>query len=250
MKTREDKKRIDDKKYWKNRHNEVNSLEASGLQAVGLRANYYIYKILAEQYLRLLNTLDTKNIKSVLDCGYGDGYFLEFYRHNFPKIALDGIDISSDAKKKINFMEKSRLHVGDLSNFSLRKKFDIVHSFDVLYHVLDDQDYFDSLNNMTKHSNKYIILHERFFDKTPIITSKHVKMRRRDITDQFLNTHGFHLVAEMPTHFIGMRIPTFKLNAIIPKTLYRIDSFIANNFSRSFQDRLCSHKVRVYEKAT
>lgn len=239
---------VDDKQYWKTRHARTSNLKASGIKSVGVRANQYVYKILADQYLKLLKSLNLAGIKSVLDCGFGDGYFLKFYQTNFPNLIISGVDISKDAKQKIDFVPKDRLHVSDLTEFSSKEGYDIVHCFDVLYHILEREDYVKTLTNMTQLSNKYVILHERFLDKSPLISSKHVFMRRSDLTNQILNSKGFFLVAEIPTHFLAMRLFTYKLNKLFPKALYRLDNHIAQNWHPSAQEHLASHHIRVYSK--
>lgn len=242
-------KRVNDKKYWKERHEAVDDLKASGLQSVGLSANTYIYKILEDQYGKLLTRLNIDKVKTILDAGYGDGYFLRFFTDKFSDKTTEGIDISPAARKKIDFIPRGRLHVGDLSKFNLKKKFDIVHCFDVLYHILDEKDYNASLANLALHSKRYIILHERFLEKSALISSPHVRMRRREVTNQTLNSQGFFLHTEMPTHFLAMRTFTFTLNKLIPRSLYKIDNHIANNFSERTQERLGTHFIRVYKKA-
>lgn len=239
---------VDDKDYWQQRHSKTQNLKASGVKSVGVRSNQYIYKILAEQYLTLLKTLDLKDVKTVLDCGFGDGYFLKFYKTNLPDVDIYGVDISQDAKDKIDFIAKNRLYVSDLSNIKLEKQFNIVHCFDVLYHILSDRDYRQTLVNMTELSDRYIILHEKFILKSQLISSKHVYMRQAEHTNQILNSKGFYLSHDIPTHFFAMRMLTYKLNKIIPKTLYKIDNHIVNNFHPSAQARLGTHHIRVYTK--
>lgn len=241
-------KKIDDKAYWKNRHARVKSIKASGLKSVGVKANGFIYKILTEQYEKLLKNLDLKDVKTILDCGFGDGHFLKFFKNNFPDKKITGVDISQDAKDKIDFIPKNQLHVSDLADLKLDRKFDLVHSFDVLYHILGEADYRSALQNIADHSNNYVILHERFVKKTPRFSSAHVRFRRREYTNQVLNSKGFFLHSEIPTHFLGVRFFTYHLNKIIPGLLYKIDKFIAEKFPDHLQELLGTHTIRVYKK--
>ena len=247
-KKKNSKQNFDDRQYWRERHARQPNLEASGLKSVGLKSNKYLYKMLADQYLELLNKLDLSTVKSVLDCGFGDGYFLKFYQDNFPRLEIFGVDISQDAKSKIDFLPSNRLYTSDLVSFSPKRKFDIVHSFDVLYHILKTDDYIKALNNMASLSNRYVILHERFLKREPLISSKHVRLRRSEFTNQVLNANGFFLAAEIPTHFIAVRLLTYRLNKFIPKSLYEIDRYISEEFHPSAQKALASHHVRVYAK--
>ncbi len=239
---------VDDKQYWKDRHAQQPDLKASGLKSVGLKANKYIYKILADQYLKLLNSLDLSGVKSVLDGGFGDGYFLKFYQNHFPHLEVYGVDISKDAKAKIDFLPKNRLYTSDLASFSPRRSFDIIHSFDVMYHILDTEDYAKALGNLATLSNKYVILHERFLKRAPFVSSKHVRLRRSEFTNQILNSKGFFLTAEIPTHFLAVRLLTYKFNKLIPRFLYKIDKYISENTHSSTQEFLASHYIRVYSK--
>ena len=239
---------MDDKKYWKERHSKTSNLKASGIKSIGVKSNEYIYKILAEQYLDLLHELDLRGVRTMLDCGFGDGYFLRFYKENFPEIEIFGVDISKDAKKKINFIKSGNLYVSDLAKFESERRYDIVHCFDVLYHILKDDDYVNSLANMASLSNKYVILHERFLNRTPFVTSKHVRLRRSEFTNQILNANGFFLTHEAPTHFIASRLLTYRLNKIMPRLLYKIDRHIAKRFRSSTRGILASHYIRVYSK--
>lgn len=240
---------LNDKEYWKARHQAVATLEASGLQAVGVKANDLIYKMLAKQYKKLLDRIGPGSFSSVLDCGYGDGYFLQFFVDNFADKDVHGVDISPIARQKVKAVQKKNLHVGDLADFNLGRTYDLVHCFDVLYHVLDERNYHSALQQLAKHSSRYIALHERFFEKTPFITSAHVRMRRSEFTNQILNASGFFLLTEIPTHFFAMRMFSHKLNSVLPGLLYRLDNAVALNFPEHLQERLASHKIKIYQKA-
>lgn len=239
---------FNDKNYWKNRHSKKD-IKAVGQKSVSVRGNSYIYRMLEEQYIKLLKEIEIDDVSSFFDCGFGDGYFLEFFHKNFPNIELSGIDISADAKKKISFIKSKQLFVGDLATMNTANKYDIVQSFDVLYHIIGDNDHYKSISNLTKASKKYVILHERFSTKTSFFDFKHERTRRSDYTNQILNAHGFYLYREIPSHFFAMRLFTYRLNSLIPKVLYKIDRYIADNFHKSRQEYLASHFIRVYKKS-
>lgn len=232
------------------RHADTNSLKASGLKSASVKTNFLIYKILADQYQKLLSTKEMGSVKTVLDCGFGDGYFLDFFKEKFPNKILTGIDISKDSKEKIKHNHGAKnLHIGDLTDFNLNKKFDLVHSFDVLYHILSEADYRSALSNIANHSSKYVVLHERFFTRVPLLSSSHVRARRREVTNQILNSNGFYLYSEIPSHFLGMRMFSSIINKITPTLLHRLDQRIATSFPDYLQEALASHSIRVYKKS-
>ena len=242
-------KKLDDKLYWRKRHAASKDLQASGVKSVSSKSNHYIYKMLAEQYKKLLEAIDLKNCKTVIDCGFGNGYFLDFFSEHYPGLEVYGVDISAAAKSKAKSAQNKRLFVADLTNLQLKRQFDIVHCFDVLYHILAEADYEKAIKNLCKISNKYVILHERFLRKSPLISSAHVQLRSADKTNKLLNDNGFFLYEEIPTHFLAMRLPIYRLNKFIPNLLYMIDAAIARTFKPPAQKFLGPHFIRVYKEA-
>ena len=241
-------KQINDKAYWKKRHKTDKKKTASGLRGTGKHGSDYIYRMVQDQYQKALKQINIREQKEVFDAGYGNGYFLRFFKRNYNHLNLFGIDISKDARKSIDFLPKKNLYIGDLSKFKINRQFDIVHCFDVLYHIINDMDFNNALVNLTKISRNYVIIHDRFLNKIGIISSKHVRMRRSEVYNQILNSQKFYLHSEIPTHYFAMKFLTYKLNAIIPKPLYRIDKYISENLSQSTQERLASHWIRIYKK--
>lgn len=241
------KKKFNDKEYWKKRHSKED-IKAVGQKSISVKGNHHIYLFLQEQYEKLLSEINMNEVKSFFDCGFGDGYFLKYYSKKFPHIKLSGIDISTDAKIKVDFIDSKFLFVGDLATMETTKKYDIVQSFDVLYHILNDSDHYESLVNMSKISSRYIILHERFSAKTSLTDFGHERTRRSEYTNQILNSQGFYLYREIPSHFFAIRLFTYRLNSYIPGLLYKIDKYIANNLHDSRQEYLASHFIRIYKK--
>lgn len=242
---------VDDKKYWKKRHSNIGDLRASGVKSASLKSSKYIYKILEEQYSSILDELtDITSIKpSIIDAGFGDGYFLNFFQKKYPKSEIYGVDISEDAKEKVSFKNKENLRVGDLTNFNIDMKFDIVHCFDVLYHILDDEDYSIAIQNLCNTSSNYLILHERFLARTPLYSSSHVRFRERDYTTQLLNRNGFFLYRKKPTHFFAVGVYLYKITSLFPKLFYRIDKMLTRRHP-SLQERLATHHIYVFKKIT
>lgn len=242
------KNKFSDKEYWKKRHSDIDNIRAVGGKGVNIKGNYYVYKFLEEQYKELLSKIDISEVKTFFDCGFGDGHFLRFYKETYPHIKLSGIDISQDAKERIDFVNPKDLFVGDLVDMNIKKTYDIVQSFDVLYHIVNDSDYYNALYNMTKIAKKYLILHERFNSSAGLISLKHIRMRRSEYTNQILNSEDFYLYREIPSHFLAKRLFTYRLNSYIPGLLYKLDHFISNHFHDSTQERMASHFIRIYKR--
>lgn len=117
------------------------------------------YNRLAEFKAQILNNfININNIESLIEFGCGDGNNLSLYSI---KDYL-GIDVSNKAieickEKFISDKTKTFLHTSELS--SLDSSYQLAISFDVIYHLIED-DVFDSyMKNLFKYTNKYIIIY-------------------------------------------------------------------------------------------
>ena len=80
------------------------------------------------------------NISSLIDLGCGDGIFLRAINNEFKNISAVGVDISP---RRINSLEndlpKFKFYCRDATNTKIKKKFDLVHSSQVIEHVPSDE---------------------------------------------------------------------------------------------------------------
>ena len=238
---------FDDKNYWIERHKkDKENISSVGSRKYSDKANYYIYKILKERYKIVLDMLELPNEKNALDAGSGIGIFSEFlHEYGFNVTAVDisqiGLDrISNSGIKKI---------CSTISNIDVEdKSFDLVHSFDVLYHILDDTEWERSLINICRLSKKYIVLHERFFKTGQIISSAHLKARTYTQTTKIINDNGFYEVLSVPTHMIALRLITFRISQYFPKLFYEIDKLLLDRLEKHKIRKFGSHFIKVFER--
>jgi len=130
--------------YWNNRY--LNGGD-SGVGSYGISA---IYKA------KIINFFIKKyNIKTIFDFGCGDGnqasLFIGFEKYS-------GFDISSYIIEqcKIKFLNNDRM------NFTISiddvDESDLCISFDVLYHIIDEEDFKDYLFYLFDKSKKYVVI--------------------------------------------------------------------------------------------
>lgn len=90
----------------------------------------YIKKIIKEN-----------KINNFMDLGCGEGIIIRAIKKNFPKIKITGIDISP---RRINNLKKEfpeeEFYCVDVCKTKLNKKYDFVHSSQVIEHVEDDKE--------------------------------------------------------------------------------------------------------------
>jgi len=85
--------------------------------------------------------VESENPQNLIDLGCGDGIFINAIKKFFPSIKITGIDISP---RRINSLKRKfpleEFFVKDVCKTGVNKKFDFVHSSQVIEHVEDDKE--------------------------------------------------------------------------------------------------------------
>lgn len=187
--------------YWlkNSTHYWINRYEKDGDSGEGSKGEC------AEFKASVINDFVVKNnIRSVIDFGCGDGNQLRFL--NLPNYL--GLDVSKDVINycKLLFPEKEFKLVSEYKNgrkFLGSEKKDLALSLDVIYHLIEDQNYRDYMVDLMNSSEKYVIIYSSNFD---LRTAWHVKHRRF-------------------TYFISKHYPNWKLIKVVLNPLYKKTDF-------------------------
>jgi ubiquinone/menaquinone biosynthesis C-methylase UbiE len=213
-----------------------------------------MYSKVQKRLLYMLEKLHFEKNLKILDCGCGKGQYVNFlYENGFKN--LSGIDISDTAIDKIkkqynssNFIEGN---ICKLDKYYSNNSFDVVVCFDVLYHLTNDQDFIQTLNNICNISTKYIILHGLFPKKLPMISCVHVKARPDKEYQDILIKNNFKEILSVPTHIITHKLLFIRLNKYFPRILNSIDIFLYNLlFKKLSIKNISSYQLKVFEKIT
>lgn len=131
------------REFWDKRYQNF-SLAESGWMGAGERYNSYLYKCKSQALMRALAQigLNQNSPLNVLDAGCGQGFFADFWQKNFGHASYTGVDISE--KLIVHLRTKfpdSEFFAGDLAlwRHPQGKKFDVIHSFEVLHLILSDE---------------------------------------------------------------------------------------------------------------
>jgi SAM-dependent methyltransferase len=144
------------REFWNARYGSF-TLSESGWLGAGERLNDRIYACKRQALRKALSGcgLHRNSSFSVLDAGCGQGYFARFYAEEYPFANYVGIDISERAIAHVRQqpIERAEFHVGDLCTWEdpARRTFDIVHSFEVLHLILDDNALRGALTALSHH---------------------------------------------------------------------------------------------------
>ena len=140
---------FDSREYWIARHEQfAGSHQATGLLGSSRRANRILYELRQQALLTSLNAVSLTGAR-VLDAGCGLGDFSRFYSDRGARVY--GCDVSPLAVEHCRKHGRGAFECGrivDLPRLFPGVQFDIVHCFDVLYHLPDDREWEESLRTL------------------------------------------------------------------------------------------------------
>lgn len=130
------------REFWVKRYQNF-SLSESGWLGAGELYNEYIYacKRQALRYALRRAGIVRDTAIDVLDAGCGQGFFAGTWQNDFPAARYNGVDICEKLVKHLkNKFPDQHFFVGDLADWKhpAGKKFDIIHSFEVMHLFLSD----------------------------------------------------------------------------------------------------------------
>jgi len=148
---------------------------------------------------RVLNDfVDQHNIQSVIEFGCGDGNQLSLA--DYPTYV--GVDISPTAIEicKSKFGTDPTKSFITLDEYNQDRTFDLSLSLDVLYHLIEDEIYYQYLDNLFGASSKFVSIFARDEDDPIDKWAPHVRCRKFS-TDIQIRYNDFALVKHVPNEF-------------------------------------------------
>jgi ubiquinone/menaquinone biosynthesis C-methylase UbiE len=140
--------------YWEKRFAEKVDLTTVGQMGLGYIYNSWLYKARFRAVRRALRKLRIRiSGKTLIDVGAGSGAWIPFWeRCGVSRIV--GLDITSAS---VSALQKKypqfKFFQGDICSalpFHQEEKFDIVTVFDVLFHIVDDEDFHNAVSNLSR----------------------------------------------------------------------------------------------------
>src|SRR5581483_1561763 len=220
---------FDYRSYWKKRLKKAkNNLAGVGHKRFGDRANRLMYQRVNDVLMHVLKErkIPVKN-KQILDAGAGIGMFVGIYKDLGAKITA--LDISPDAlqilKKRYPSVKTITSGLEDLNKRVKRSSFDIVHCFDVLYHITADNQWEKAVRNLAFASKEYIIVHVISEQWHNSFHAVHVRALRNTRLRELLGEYGFIEEASYPTHVFYTKMPFYFIARYFPQFFYNMDAF-------------------------
>ena len=187
-------------RYWDERHRLHGDLRSGGHIGLSEAANEIFYRVRLGKLLELIGNLNAPNEPMfLLDAGCGKGrYSRELAACGF---CVDGIDTSENAIALSRAAGGARFEVSSLAEWRSPTLYDVVISIDVLFHLMDDDDWAASLHNLatlTRLGGQLIVSDEYRDDRRP--AGNYIVHRPHESYAEVLGDQ-FHFLAFTPYRF-------------------------------------------------
>jgi 2-polyprenyl-3-methyl-5-hydroxy-6-metoxy-1,4-benzoquinol methylase len=188
----------DNEAYWVDRHEKLQGSLASvgkiGTPEAENRQRYARKKRRVVDLLRVLGPLDLTG-RTALDVGCGVGMISEMLFALGARVyGIDASPIAIDEARDRaapRHMETGEFKVGSVIDFRFDRFFDLTLCLDVLYHVVDDDNWEMAVRNLARHTQRggFLILLDQLRDQ-PERPAPHVRFRTRQMYDTVLTSVG------------------------------------------------------------
>lgn len=230
--------------YWNNRLNSKFDIEGVGYIGLGKIYNHYLYKNRLDMLDYIFKNI-FKNDKelSVLELGPGIGIFTEYFK----SVGIKNYEAIDIAEKSVDELSrkysKYKFINGDISKLDYyNKKYDLVFAADVLLHITIEENYKDTMLNISKSLKEHGIC--ILLDPISVLNTKsesaHVVIRDKNYIEDILKDNDLELVQMIPVAFF-MNYPFDKKllgnNEETVLNLFKLISYIFSNNGLSDKEK-------------
>jgi SAM-dependent methyltransferase len=206
------------KDYWDERLATHPGLVGVGFIGLGKQYNDWLYRVKKAVFLRKVRSqgLDLPR-STVLDVGSGTGFFIERWKELGVRKVV-GVDLAdtSVANLRRGFPEAEfhQMDIGSDVQGRWDGAFDAVSSFDVLYHIVDDEKYVTALGNIYSflRPGGLFIWSDNFVHQRTLRAARQVSRSLQEIEEVLAKT-GFEIIERRPLFYL-MNTPVDSLNPI------------------------------------
>jgi len=241
---------FDDKIYWIERHRKYyGDLRSVGVKSYHMNANALKYQMVRERYRCVLSKLTLPAKSQILDAGAGTGEFIHLFLNDKRVSQIIATDVSPIALEQLKQKHPSvQTLTKSIADIKLPdKSTELIHCFDVLYHIVNDDEWKQSINNLCRIALKYVIIHGEVVNNPRLVSSRHVKSRPFYLFNEIMLKNGFEKKYIVPTHLLSHKPFIYKINGLFPRLFYFIDNFCITKFPALAQ-HIASYAIIVYER--
>jgi len=204
--------KYNEKEYWDSRYKRWGLQEvggSSGTSSVGGggRINKYLYLLRKKSWDDILRDMNIDlSPQSVLDVGCGTGYWAGYFINRGIQ-SYTGIDVSPTVIEHLSekYPDHEFINLDMGTEMNLRKKFDIINAYDVLYHITNEAKFekvFSNFASLSKEGALCVI--SGYFDDCQKDAAPHVKHRSFERYQELLSNNGLKIIKVVPVfYFLG-----------------------------------------------
>jgi len=199
--------------YWESRLSQHYSLTGVGYRRLGLRFNEWMYRLRARVFARVAGSLGADwPAANVLDVGSGTGFYVEqWHRLGVPRVT--GFDITTTAVAGLAArFPTDRFRQVDIGqalepDLAALDPFDAVSAMDVLFHIVDDDQYGRAFANIARlvRPGGWFLWSDNFLRHTTERVEHQVSRSLAD-SERLVRSAGFEIVGRVPM-FVLMNYP-------------------------------------------
>lgn len=199
--------KFDPEEYWEGMHRGNRGFAAVGFAGLGVGFNKWMYRVRRVVVRRALRRAALSVAgASVLDVGAGSGFYVRTWLE-LGAAHVTGIDLSDAAvvalRAEFPTAEFARDDIAEPSAATRSRRYDLVSAFDVLFHIVDDERFTRSIENIGELTEPggHLLLSDNFLHG-PAIRGRHQVSRSLAEIDEALSAAGFETVARLPMFFL------------------------------------------------
>jgi SAM-dependent methyltransferase len=196
--------------WWEARHRDHRGLDAVGYAGAGEAYNRWLYRVRQHLFRRHVAPVADATT-SVLDVASGTGFYLERWREA-GVTDLAGSDVSETAvaelRARFPSLSIDRFDISGPAGELPERRFDVVSAFDVLFHLIDDDDYRRALANLSRlvAPGGLLVISENFRLAGPRRFASVQVNREQDEILALLDENGLEVIERRPM-FVVMNAP-------------------------------------------
>ena len=232
--------RYEPEKYWEERLSKDFSLGGVGFLGLGVGYNKWFYKARIRALSKLLKEKAiSPSGKRILDIGVGTGFYIDYWKKLGAR-SIVGLDITeksvSELEKKYPEYKFVSTNICDkqLESAILDEKFDIITAFDVLFHIVEEDEFEQAIENIKclSHHETKIIISDSFL-KEPRPVGFHENDTTMDRYKEALDKVGLRPLITIPVfYFMSNPIDKDALSSRSLRILVSLAWIIANDSLR------------------
>ena len=136
--------------FWDQRHREKGDGSSGGSVSLGEQGNHAFYAIRAGQLLDLAGGSSARAPMDVLDAGCGKGIFARAMTESGYRVtAFDPSEAAiTHCQRLARLGDRENYSVATMTSFRPTRLFDLVYAIDVLFHIMNDGEWEDSVRTL------------------------------------------------------------------------------------------------------